>query len=60
MRLFTKAAFDQGEIDQPLAITLTNAQGNWVNSVYLTTGTTYVVQFFKEGLYGPDKTEITV
>lgn len=60
VRIYTKASFDQGEIDQPLAITLTDVRGNWVNPVYLTAGFTYTVQFAKEGLYGPDKTEIVV
>jgi hypothetical protein len=60
VRVYTKAQFDQGETDQPLAVTMTNAQGNWVNPISLTTGITYVVQFAKEGLYGPDKTEVTI
>jgi hypothetical protein len=60
IRLYRKTAFDQGNTDAPLAITLTNALGNWVNPVSLTTGFTYVVQFHKEGLYGPDKIEIVV
>jgi hypothetical protein len=60
VRVYTKSLFDQGITDTPLAVTLTNAQGNWVNPVSLTTGATYVVQFAKEGLYGPDKTEIVV
>ncbi len=60
IRIWKKADFDVGNTDAPLAITMTNALGNWVNPVSLTTGFTYTVQFFKEGLYGPDKTEIIV
>jgi hypothetical protein len=60
IRVWKKADFDAGNTDAPLAITMTNAQGNWVNPFNLTTGFTYVVQFAKEGLYGPDKTEIVV
>jgi hypothetical protein len=60
IRIYKKTDFDQGHTEAPLAITLTNVQGNWVNPVSLTTGFTYVVQFHKEGLYGPDKVEIVV
>lgn len=60
IRVYTKTSFDQGETDTPLAITMTNSQGNWVNPVSLTTGLTYVIQFAKEGLYGPDSVEVIV
>ena len=60
VRIYKKSEFDLGNTATPLAITMTNAQGNWVNPVSLTTGFTYVVQFAKESLYGPDKTEIVV
>lgn len=60
VRIWKKSDFDAGNTDAPLAITMTNAQGNWINPCNLTTGFTYVVQFAKEGLYGPDKTEVTV
>lgn len=58
IRVFKKTDFDQGRRDNPLAVTLTNADGNWVNPIFVTTGFTYVVQFAKEGLYGPDKVEV--
>lgn len=60
IRVYRKTDFDLGNTETPLAITMTNVQGNWVNPISLTTGFTYTVQFAKEGLYGPDKTEITV
>lgn len=60
IRVFRKADFDQGNRDAPLAISLTNADGNWTNPIFVTTGFTYVVQFAKEGLYGPDKVEVVV
>ena len=60
VRIYKKVDFDQGRTDTPLAITMTNAYGNWVNPISLTMGYTYVVQFAKESLYGPDKTEIVV
>jgi len=60
IRVYRKSDFDQGLTDAPLAVGMTNVNGDWVNPIYLTTGFTYVVQFAKEGLYGPDKTEIVV
>lgn len=60
VRIYRKADFDQGRYDEPLAITMTNAQGNWTNPISLETGFTYTVQFAKEGLYGPDSREIVV
>lgn len=60
IRVYEKTLFDQGLTATPLAVTLTDVNGNWVNPISLTTGKTYTVQFAKEGLYGPDKTEIIV
>lgn len=60
IRIYKKIDFDLGLVENPVAITLTDAKGNWVNPVSLQTGFTYVVQFAKDGLYGPDKTEVTV
>lgn len=60
IRVYEKNQFDQGLTTTPLAVTLTDVNGNWVNPISLTTGKTYTVQFAKEGLYGPDKTEIIV
>ena len=58
IRVYRKADFDQGKTDQPLAVSLTDARGNWVNHISVSTGFTYTIQFAKEGLYGPDKTEV--
>lgn len=60
VRVYLKTQFDQGLTSTPLAVTLTDVSGNWVNPISLTTGTTYTVQFAKEGMYGPDKREIIV
>ena len=60
VRVFRKADFDLGRTDVALATTMTNAQGNWSSPVFLTAGFTYVLSFAKEGLYGPDKIEITL
>ena len=60
VRVYKKTDFDLGNTDTPLAVTMTNAQGNWVNPISVTAGFTYTIQIAKEGLYGPDKTEIIV
>jgi len=60
IRVYLKANFDQGDTDAPLAITQTNSQGNWTNPVSLTAGATYVIQFAKQDVYGPDKVEVVV
>lgn len=60
IRVYLKSDFDLGIVELPLATTMTDANGNWINPISLTTGYSYVVQFAKESLYGPDKTEIVV
>ena len=60
IRVYLKANYDQGETDQPLAVTATNAAGNWVTSVNLTTGYTYTIVFAREGLYGPNRVDVVV
>lgn len=60
VRVYRKIDFDTGNTHSPLAVTVTNVHGNWTNPIYLATGFTYVVQYAKDGLYGPDKTEIVV
>jgi len=60
VRVFKKSDFDQGLTSVALAVTQTDAQGNWVSPVFLTTGFSYVISFAKEGLYGPDAREILV
>lgn len=60
IRIYKKTDFDQGLTSTPLAVTLTDVRGNWVNPISLTTGFTYTIQFAKEGLYGPDKVEVII
>lgn len=60
IRIFRKADFDAGLASVALAVTQTNASGNWVSPVFLTAGFTYTLVFAKEGLYGPDTHEILV
>jgi hypothetical protein len=60
VRIFKKADFDVGNTSIALATTFTNARGEWVNPIFLTTGFTYTILFAKEGLYGPDSREVIV
>lgn len=60
IRIYLKSDFDQGLTSAPLAITQTDAYGNWVNPLYVAVGATYTIQFAKEGMYGPDKIEVIV
>lgn len=60
VRVWTKIDFDTGNTSAPIAMTLTDAQGNWVDPIFLEAGTTYVVQFHKPSVFGPDHVEIIV
>jgi hypothetical protein len=60
IRVFRKSDYDQGRTDVALATTHTDPLGGWALPVFLTAGYSYVLVFAKEGLYGPDKVEITV
>lgn len=60
IRVFRKTDYDLGRTDHALGTTFTNARGEWVNPIFLTTGYTYTVHFAKEGLYGPDSREVLV
>lgn len=60
IRIWKKADFEANDFDTACGVTMTNADGNWVNPVALETGFTYVVQFHKPGLYGPDNVEVIV
>lgn len=60
VRVFKKSDFDLGLTTVALAVTQTNARGEWVNPIFLTAGFTYTCLFSREGLYGPDAKEIVV
>ena len=60
IRSYKKADFDQGLTSSPIAITQTDALGNWVAPFNLPMGFTYTIVFAKDGQYGPDKIEIIV
>lgn len=60
VRVFHKTAFDVGDLSAPLGTTSTDAAGNWVDPIIVPVGETYVVQFQKNGAYGPDHVEVVV
>lgn len=60
IRIYKKPDFDQGKLDTPVGVTLTDAFGRWVNPILLTPGAAYVVQFFLPNSFGPDATTIYV
>lgn len=38
----------------------TNVNGQWATDMMLDAGNTYTIQFYKQGLYGPDTKEVTI
>ena len=58
IRIFLQVDYNIQNFSNPQAVTVTKADGNWYDTVFLTTGFTYTVQFFKDGLYGPDHVDI--
>lgn len=60
IRAYLKSDYARGLTDVAKGITQTNARGEWVDPIMLTTGETYVIYFNKDGLYGPNTVEITV
>lgn len=60
IRVYKESDYLGGFTDHPLATVLTDAAGGWVSPVYLLTGYNYVVEFWRVGLYGPDRVTITV
>lgn len=54
IRVYRQADFDAFRTDLALATTRTNEEGRWAAPVFVESGATYAVVFFKEGLYGPD------
>ena len=61
VRAFLKTDYDANSRADSDAkgITTTNTDGGWTNDIMLDAGT-YTIEFFKQGLYGPDTQEITV
>ncbi len=58
--VFTAADYDAGRRQVPLHRVKTATDGTWEAGIMLEPGLDYMVVFFKNGLYGPDKVRITV
>ena len=58
VRAYRAVDYDAGGAN-PVAITVTQADGSWRDPLLLSAGYTYVLQFAKEGQFGPDSVRIT-
>lgn len=59
IRIFTQIQYNTDLRDAWSAETTTDLNGEWVDSVWLPSGTTWVIQFQKVSMYGPTHIEIT-
>jgi len=60
VRAYLKSEYDSSPQTATVkAITTTDANGRWVDTIYLTSGTAYTLVFEKTGAYGPDTQEVT-
>jgi len=57
IRIFDMAEFESG-VGLPVAETVTDSSGEWVNTLPLADGRTWIVHFEKTG-YGPVHEEVT-
>lgn len=60
VRVYKKIDYDLENYAAVVGVTTTDETGGWVDPVTVEAGTTYVVQFFKPGLYGPDTREVVI
>lgn len=60
IRVYYKTDFDTGNLNAPIAFTLTDSFGHWISPVFVFPGFTYTLQFMKPNEFGPDTVEITV
>lgn len=60
IRVYTKAAYDAGDIETALGITYTNSRGYWVDAVPVAVGATYTVHYHKDNVIGPVSVEVVV
>jgi len=58
VKVYLKSEYDVG-VYTLRASSVTGTDGTW-GPVYLNTGLTYTVVFYKSGVYGPDNLEITI
>lgn len=57
---YTKANYDLKNFSQILGVSTTDANGRWVSPIYLFSGTTYTIAFFKTGSFSTVTKEITI
>lgn len=60
VRVFDKTSYDANDLSAPIGVTLTDAQGRWLDPVPVTPGDTYVIVFHKKGSIGPTSVEVIV
>lgn len=60
VRVYKKVDYDLANYAAVVGTTTTDADGGWVDPVTVEAGFTYIVQFFKPGVYGPDTREVIV
>ena len=60
IRVWRKVDFDLQRYEAALGTTTTNVTGGWVQPLTVEAGYTYVVQYYKPGLFGPNTTEVVV
>lgn len=58
--VYTKAAYDLGDLNTPYGATTTGADGRWVDSILVNRGVTYTVFVQKPYVTGPTTHEIIV
>ena len=60
VRIYKKIDYDIGNFGAAIGATTTNAVGDWQNPIVVEAGFTYIIQYFKPGVMGPDAKEIVV
>lgn len=60
VRVYLRSDYDAKRLDSPVGVTLTRADGRWVNPVLVVPGFDYVVRFEAPFRFGPDIATITV
>lgn len=60
VRVYTNADWQAQALQNPLGVTVTDANGRWTSPVFVPAGNTYVIQYQLPSVYGPDTTSVTV
>lgn len=58
IRLYYKTDYDAGNLASPIGVTMTDANGGWLNPILVPPGYTFTVRFEKPNEWGPDTVEI--